>query len=273
MLRAGALPADGSSSSVAGVALPAGSRCRHVWVSDGPVDDAVELASRLAAVFERTGLWPVPWSAQEDPDPYLQGPDDAGAGIDDGDAEGILRKLWKTADHPSLRAANAPFGAVFPGLAPGSPGARIGAAARDPFRAVARTPPAERGDEKPWLLLVPANRPADVPAALAVGLTEDVTSDHAVSTVLRSWEERFGAVLVEVAPSSLALVVDRPVIGNSQALKLAAEHAALAPQPDGARPGTIRDVAGLLRRGRPVSRAWGPELPLTPQLWELGWFD
>jgi hypothetical protein len=207
------------------------------------------------------------WYWEEDPDHYLGEPYHE-AGDDDGAGQ-ILRKLWEKARHPSLRAAIEPFGREFPGLATASPGPRVGDVAREPFRTLARHPP-DGGQPRPWLLLVPANRPADVPATIAIGLGEDVASDSKLSTVLRSWE-RFGAVLVAIGAGSIALVVDRPPTTDEHALKLSAEQWAIGPVEDGGRAGTIRHVAGLLIRGRPVTPNWGPGLRLTREVWEFGW--
>jgi hypothetical protein len=67
--RAGRLPSSGAPK-VAGIQLPKGSRCPHYWAADGPSPDALELARRLAAAFPQTGLWPVIWDWEDDPDSY-----------------------------------------------------------------------------------------------------------------------------------------------------------------------------------------------------------
>nr|HMQ65702.1 DUF4253 domain-containing protein [Arachnia sp.] len=45
------------------------------------------------------------------------------------------------------------------------------------------------------VILVPVERPCDVPLTLHWGVPNDGLSPYAFATCLRSWEERFGAVL------------------------------------------------------------------------------
>ena len=60
------------------------------------------------------------------------------------------------------------------------------------------------------------------------GSCSEYVDDDAVTAVLRSWEERFGAVLAASAPGVFELVVGAPPHGFEQAGLLAAEHGALA---------------------------------------------
>jgi Domain of unknown function (DUF4253) len=117
------------------------------------------------------------------------------------------------------------------------------------------------------VLLVPCNRPAD--ALIALGHRPETTDAAELGSVLRSWEERFSAVPVELTPSTVTLAVGAPPTTADQALRLAAELHAIAPADDGAREGHLRDLASLLRVGGTDS-GWRPSLRLAPELWELG---
>lgn len=80
--------------------------------------------------------------------------------------------------------------------------------------------------------LVPADRPADVLAAVGwVGF--DDLSDHPngvwLGSVLRSFEDRFGAILLKIGPGArMRLLVERPPRTLEAARKVAAEHKAIA---------------------------------------------
>ena len=77
------------------------------------------------------------------------------------------------------------------------------------------------------IALVPATRPADVLTRLGwLGVTNRGWTPAQVSAVLRSWEDRFGARLLEVGFADLRLVVSRPPHTLDEALPIAAEHVA-----------------------------------------------
>ena len=265
--RTGAPPRSGASP-IAGIELPRGSRCKRalgerrarercrgacVAACRGlPEDRAV-----ARAVVRRGGAEHYFGEAGEP----------AGAGR--ASALAILRRKWeRLAVHPANRAAVAPFGTAFGGLAQGTARTQGEAAVKDPFEAIARRPGDDPRYAHAWLVLVPANRPSDVLETLQLGMT-GTFSDGEIATVLRSWEQRFGAVLVDVGPGSLTLVASRPATGEEQALRLAAEHWALAP-PGGRRAGRDRprhgaDAARSSRRSEcgvrgPRSARVGPGL-------------
>ena len=267
--RTGALPADGTPT-IAGVKLPRGSRCSRHWATDKPVADAFSLARKLAAAFPHTGLWPVLWSWQEDPDRYVGSEPDRVAKLDRLDGSEILRKLWTSA--PPNPGASEPFDTKFPGLAQGSAGAGTGRDARNPFGALTRYPEDPAIRTLPFLLLVPVNRPADVPARLGTFLTEYSTGAE-ISAVLRSWEERFGAVVVELTPSTITLIVGAPPADERNALLLSAEHHAFSPPEDAGTAGSLRRLARLLRAGGDDGGGAGRPIPLAPGIWEIGWSD
>ena len=218
--RPGALPPTGRPM-VGGVRLPRGSRCGPFWSTDAGVPDAFDLARRLAAVFPRTGLWPVLWvDADEEPDGYY-GFFDGPAPGDRLDAETLLRRSWR---HYRLDARTKHR---FPGLAAGRPvtapelGAKVAAS-------LAQPPPVGG-----WtVMLVPVTRPADVLRVLGPRMTE-VHSDTQLSTVLRSWEERFSAVVVALSPVSVELAIGAPPQTDGEAWRAAAEYAAFAPEGEG----------------------------------------
>lgn len=75
--------------------------------------------------------------------------------------------------------------------------------------------------------LVSVPRPADVPAALGwYGAVNADQSGAELSAVLRSWEDRFGAVLVSLGWDTLTVIPTRRPADRDERLVLAAEHMA-----------------------------------------------
>ena len=231
--RAGKLPSTGGAT-VGGVALPPGRRCATFWATDQPTSQAVRLAARLAAAFPRTGLWPVLWIPDNGgPGDYVPGlpgsfapvysVGEAVARVDRLNPEAVLKRSW---------ARYGPPHTAFAGLAHGNLTAAPRRVAADPFGTFISTFPSDETPINGWvLMLVPCNRPAD-----AIGITglqqSEVMSDVAIDAVVRSWEERFGAIVTAVGPGVLALVVDRPPTNADDVRRLAAEQLALAPDDD-----------------------------------------
>lgn len=81
------------------------------------------------------------------------------------------------------------------------------------------------------LAVVDARRPADVPLALGwAGMCNYRHQDLVgLCAVLRSWEERFGALLVHMSFSTLLLAVARPPQTSGESELVAAEHFAFCP--------------------------------------------
>lgn len=190
----------------------------------------------IAAESATTGLQPIllsglrgsterPWESGE-----FQGPGDV-ADIHFRDAARVLEEGWNC-HQPSpeeLQAAGAqwqtdhnsmfePYLDGFPGLAP--------AVDEDiePLRLDVALgqylSPARIG-------LVPAARPADMLTRLGWLAPANRDWEPAqLSAVLRSWEDRFGARLLEVGFANIRLVVSRPPRTLDEALPIAAEHVA-----------------------------------------------
>jgi hypothetical protein len=147
----------------------------------------------------------------------------------------------------------APFGATFPGLAPATPVLELLERAE-----IVETAAEEAYlPDEPLLGLVPVPRPADIPVAAGWFGTGTSSADLvAVSAVLRSWEERFGAVLVGMGRATLELAVAAPPWERSECLAIAAEHYAFCDDTYTGNPGTLRDYANLLRGATRWSFWW-----------------
>ncbi len=234
---------------IAGVRLPPGRRAPDslpsYWISDEPLEACASTAAPIARAFAETGLWPLLWPWDEDPAAYLDQPIEPDR-VDAVDVEAVFRRGWdRIAAHPAGLVE--PIGPDFPGLAAGSP--VDPGAAPGPFHAAGLV------DVSARLMIVPCNRPADC-VALIGGLA--VEADTAgISAVIRSWEERFGAVLVAVEPSLATLAVTAPPTTPEQALAVAAERFAFCP-PETVEPGSLQQHASLLP---------------SASVWPVAWYD
>jgi hypothetical protein len=231
-----------------------------LWATDDAATDAVAAWAALAEQFPTTGLWPLllhglydgsgrPWSNGE-LEPVTE------AAVDALDVREVLEEGW----HGWLVPINnpwtpgtgplAPFGPEFPGLAPVQP----------PESDV----PLAFSDGPARLGLVSCRRPADAVALAGWMGAINRTSTTEVSAVLRSWEDRFGASLVGLGFATMTLLVTRPPTTRDDALRVAAEVAALCPdslwQPEALWPYEERDttLAALSRQllGEHVWRLW-----------------
>jgi hypothetical protein len=258
---------------VGGVQLPAGHRLSAevlhdlerppfptvpvMWATDDKLADAGRLWWALRQ--DGTGLFPVlldsldpgarpgrrrPWDRQDDlfrSDAVVPG----GAA----DIEEVVEEMfWDTwEDNDWSREAREPF-ASFPGLAPPQP---ISLRAADIEAAVARQAPA-------WLGLVPAGRTADVPLAVGWFGTSDAFScdwgrwdaPGAVTGLLRSWEDRFGARVLRLGYASMHLLVERPPVTHEESLGVAAELFGVSSGvlTDHGYVSTLRRIAGQIHR-------------------------
>jgi hypothetical protein len=273
----GRLPAEGPAR-VGPVALPTGklvtgnSGLDHIaWVTVDPVPESGRVWAALSELNPQTGLVPVqldgmrvdslfpsdrqglpgdalrPWDNGEFHMP--QDPREAD-GLDVG---ALLENLWRGAvwadeDDPEAMQRWAPFTLQWPGLA--APGRTpLTPAERQQALGVVlpRIRQAHRATPAARIGLVPAGRPADV---LAVIGWDGLANRGQVAlmpliAVLRSWEDRFGARLIDVGFADLRLLVERPPRTLEAAQHLAAEQVVLADDCiDGTR--EIPDIAARL---------------------------
>jgi hypothetical protein len=223
---------------------------------------AAVLWNALAHQFSSTGLWPLllhglydgsgrPWDSGE-LEPATE------AHVDALDPREVLEAGWHgwvvPIRNPWPRGTGplAPFGDEFPGLAPPQPESSV--------------LPMTSTDGIARLGLVSCRRPADAVALAGWLGAINVTGPTQVSAVLRSWEDRFGAVLVGLGFATITLLVNRPPVDPDDALLVAAEVAAFCPdalwQPEALSPARPRD-ASLDAMSR---------LLVRDALWRL-WFD
>jgi Domain of unknown function (DUF4253) len=217
------------------------------WLSDGPAGP--ELWARLHHAHQRSGLWPVladplhgdpgrPW-ADGEVAPQLV------TEIDDLDAFEVLKDFWLTYARLWGDSGLAPFGLGWPGLAP------AGEVRQDPD--VAADQYASSLTRTSRIILVAAARSADVLTAAGWrGPLNHTNLMAPLSSVLRSWENRFGARVVRMGFDTLELSVAAPPMTAAHAERVAAEHYAFCPDSI-AHPGTIGAYAKQIRR----STNWG----------------
>jgi Domain of unknown function (DUF4253) len=233
-----------------------------LWATEGPVPDAGRAWFALRRVREQTGLIPIlitglskeepgrPWDTGELDEPI--DPRD----VDTLDAATVLATCWSDSLEapedgemdPDEARAIAPFSARFPGLAPASRDRPVTAAEATELLALV-------GEER--IGLVPAERAADVLAVVGfLGTANRYGTPAEVTCVLRSWEDRFGAVLLEVGFAGIRLLVQRPPRTREAALALAAEHFALCDECGGLNAQTeVGDIADILLDA-PVWTLW-----------------
>jgi len=237
------------------------------WVTDEGLGDAFSLARELVTAFPKTGLWPCLWLDPDRPASYCS-PVPRVTAIDAARTEAILREHWER--QPPKASWVAPLGSGWPGLAEAT------TARPEPFdaflqlelwqSALAETMPNEL---TPRLMLVPCTHPADAVAAmhLICGTEMGVENPGDVSSVLRSWERRFAAVLVGAGPGYITLAVGAPPRSHERALSIAAEQFAFAPREDAGAPGALGTAADELLGGNPPYTQSGRDI------WTLAWSD
>lgn len=193
------------------------------WLSDGEGDQAL-LWARLAVQFSDTGLWPIAAETRA------------------GDAD----RPWASGEFAGPGAIDRDAGQVL-----GPRGVEVRRPARRVLRVDLRSP-----GWAPQILLVPATRPADVPAHLGWrGAANQNLDGGDVSAVLRSWEDRFGAVLSGLGFDTLTLAVGEPPTEPAEIRHVMQEINAFCP--DLVKQG-IGDLGGLdpMVRGREWSFWW-----------------
>jgi hypothetical protein len=212
--------------------------------SIGPIRVSTERVDRhpaygaLLREARATGCCPV-WLADIE---TLRPPDDPSAAlatINHTDPAAVLAAHWPP--NCPLCGCREPFGDVFPGLA------SAGVAAADPLDRAAGADQLHVGH----LAVVAVERPADVITAIdwigPCNYGRDLTQ---LSAVLRSWEERFGAIVVRIDRSTLWLSVAAPPRTLHDARAVAAEHFAFCCDVDREDPRPLRVYAAGLLGGR-----------------------
>jgi hypothetical protein len=258
------LPEDGEIQ-LGSVALPAGRRVRNyhgepvAWATAEPAARPGLVWSALSDILGQTGLVPVllagldrtthrPWDEGEFDEPADL------AGLSELDAADVLAAAWNDSleedgeeDPYPQSAQRAPFSRQFPGLAAAEQ-SRLGKAELQ--QALDVLPPARVG-------LVPAARPADALPRLGwIGAGNRYEDALPLAAVLRSWEGRFGARLLEVGFAEIRLLVERPPRDAEAARRIAAEHYAFCDECGG------RGLTGISEIG--------PSLINAP-IWAFWW--
>ncbi|MFF2077942.1 DUF4253 domain-containing protein [Kitasatospora sp. NPDC058162] len=221
--------------------LPGRQVVSSLWVSDGPAPEGAW--ERLRREHARSGLWPLLLAPGNDvPHPEARdlglepvGPGESGEFRSDRyDVAALLRAWWEKSvlwcpsgdpqDRADLLETLAPFGDTWPGPAPAA------APQRDPqqradrlARQLLRARPSLR------IGLVRADGGAQALAACGWNGTNGHGDSGEIAAVLHSWQDRFGARLVEVGSASLELSVAAPPTNREEALLVAAEHIAFCP--------------------------------------------
>ena len=92
-----------------------------------------------------------------------------------------------------------------------------------PHHTAAAHPPTP--EEPAALLITPTHRPADVPAAVGwLGACNYDFAGHHISAVLRSWEDRFGAILTSLDSQDMTLTIPPLALTDDERTLLTLEH-------------------------------------------------
>lgn len=195
-----------------------------LWYADEPATPGTW--ARLLPAREAAGLQPVLLTESQ----YFH-PSQV-ADPDDHDPAATLAALWDELAREEDEGTLAPFSRTWPGLAP-APEGKTAPDDTAPDDTAARLTAELAGDDE-WLkgargALVPARRGADIPAVLGWGGATNHTDAVQLSTILRSWEDRFGIRVVGLGPDLLTVSVAAPPRTTAEALAVAAEHYAFCP--------------------------------------------
>jgi hypothetical protein len=228
----------------------------HVaWVTVDPVPESGRVWAVLSGLHPRTGLVPIQLDGLRVDTLSLgdrQGlPGDALRPWDNGefarpqdrreadglDAGAVLEDLWRDwvsmsdEDDPEWAGMRAPFTREFPGLAAPERTPLTPAGRRQALDVVLpRIRQAHRAGPAARIGLVAAGRPADVLAVIGWNGLANRREEALMPliAVLRSWEDRFGARLIDVGYADLRLLVERPPRTLQAAQRIAAEQVVLA---------------------------------------------
>lgn len=253
----GELPPDGSTS-IGGVIVPPGRALRSaragavarlspvLWATNAPFPKAPDAWMVYYETSTETGLVPIMLrNLRSDPRrPWDNGEFELGNLSEVGayDVGELLGRMWAEAVASSAGASAElldPFSVDFPGLAPPSEPPAV--SDDDRFEEILRSIPAAR------LGVVVADRPADIPAVLGWnGAAGSRWTPAERSAILRSWEARFGATLLELGFDAMSIILEDPPWSLDEALPIAAEHFAFCPEFVHRRAGTLRQWAESL---------------------------
>jgi hypothetical protein len=226
--------------------LRAGSGVPVAWITDWTFPG--HYWADLAEKYAKSGLQPFLLSGRNggpgqprDIGEMVSDPEDTAA-IDRMDAAQELKVRWdglapgenEFAEDDELRAMFAPFGARFPGLAP---------AVEEELDPELMRRALFQYTRDARIGLVPAARPADILPRIGWAGASNHRTASELAVVLRSWEDRFSARLLEVGFEAIRLLVSRPPQTLAAAQPIAAEHVAFA---DEAHQG-LRWVDGIAR--------------------------
>lgn len=275
-MAGGKLPGEGPVRFGA-VSLPAGKLIEAIqptrtvaWATDDPVSGSGRVWAALSGLHRQTGLIPIqldglpgpvfrPWDNGEFTVPV--DPREA----DGLDTSGVLERRWDgwlpwpEEEGPEEAEMRVPFTRAWPGMAaPESVSLTLATREHALDVVLPRIRQEAKAMPQARIGLVAADRPADVLPIIGwsglVARGEPGPSLLELVAVLRSWEDRFGARLIDIGFADLRLLVDRPPRTLAAAQQIAAEHLVLADECTG-----CRDISGL-----------AAELVNTP-IWTFWW--
>jgi hypothetical protein len=196
------------------------------WVTTQPVPDPGLVWSALSAAHLETGLVPIVLTdGEKDEDFFFSAPDDL-AGLDHLDAASVLGISLAPPEDGKLSMA-------------------------EHQQILGSLPPALIG-------LVPARRPADVLPTVGWHTIDRFPTSLPIAAVLRSWEARFGARLLDVGPGAqIRLLVERPPRSTEAAQRVAAEHFAFCDESAGQGLHDIDGIAASLVNASVWTCWWG----------------
>ena len=222
-----------------------------LWMSDEKSPFWGVTMRAIMNAFPTHGLWPVVLDvlSENDHRPWSSGELTPSDQIEPFLPEDVLKMYWPEAsDDPEeqseILARIAPFETSFPGLAP------LAANERYTPEAISEL------DHLPGRLgLIPTVRPADVLSMIGWHGPINLFDPDQLTAVLRSWEERFGAVVVGIGFATLSVLVHYPPDTLDSALLIAAEHYGFCPDNINQGIGRLYDYAnGLVNN--PVWSFW-----------------
>lgn len=192
---------------------------QRAWMSAGELDHPTDLWWQLARAYPETGLWPLVAHSLVDPhalgrpwsDGELSDPTEPDRSVEEFFADTLANKEDVDLDGEWR------YPAGFPGLAERLRG--------DAERVTLPRVELPAGG----ILLVPTTRPADVLSRLGWLGATNVHQSGDLTTVLRSWEDRFGTVPVVLGFDTLATLSEATPNSGEQLDRIVAEHYAFCP--------------------------------------------